>query len=47
MVGVKGKAAKLNKSLNEIENFYFDIDKAKDKVNVFISTSSGSCAISR
>lgn len=47
MVGVKGKAAKLNKSLNEIENFYFDIDKAKDKVNVFISTSSGSCAIYR
>ena len=47
MVGVKGKAAKLNKSLNEIENFYFDIDKAKDKVNVFISTSSGSCAVYR
>ena len=47
MVGVKGKAAKLNKSSNETENFYSDIDKAKDKVNVFISTSSGSCAIYR
>ena len=29
MVGVRGKAAKLNKSFYEIENFYFAIDKAK------------------
>ena len=47
MVGVKGKAAKPNKSFYEIEIFYFDIDKAKDKVNVFICTSPGSCAIYR
>jgi len=47
MVGVKGKVAKPNKSFYEIEFFYFDIDKAKDKVNVFISTSPGSCAIYR
>ena len=34
MVGVKGKAAKLNKSFYEIEIFYFDINKAKDKVKI-------------
>ena len=47
MVGVKGKAAKLNKSFYEIEIVYFDINKAKDKVNAFICTSPGSCAIYR
>ena len=47
MVGVKEKAAKLNKSFYEMEIFYFDINKAKDKVNAFICTSPGSCAIYR
>ena len=47
MVGVKGKVAKLNRSFYEIEIIYFDINKAKDKVNAFICTSPGSCAIYR